>query len=197
MTHTLPAALIFPQVGPDRTPAGELEANLLIAHTGIMSLIMAVQEAAPQERDYAPHGPAAHAIATMEHSVACRALLALEEELRTIIDHVNATPASTRATPREFPRLAGLIADQPRNFPTRQTDGPELVALKENLLSVYRCSLTVIAEFQPATPRACDYENTREFSLARTQHQAWVFFVQRIGHWFLTMANGVRTPSIR
>ena len=193
MTSSLPPTLVFPRPGPQRTPVAELGANLLVAHTGLMSLLLAVQEAAPQERDYTPQGAGAYPIATREHGIACRALEALEGELGAMIDVVAGTRDIAAIPPSEFPRLASQIADQPRCFPSVHSGGTDPVTLHASLLGVYRCSLTVMKEFHPATPIAADYETNHEFSLARTRHQAWVYFVSRIGHWFLLMARAVPT----
>ena len=191
MTSSLPSTLVFPRSSPQRTTVAELGANLLMAHTGLMSLLLSVQEAAPQERDYTPQGAGAYAIATREHGIVCRALEALEGELGATIDVVAGTRAATAVPASEFPRLASLVADQPRCFPSVNAGGTPPAILRDSLLGVYRCSLTVMKEFQPATPVAVDYETNREFSLARTRHQAWVYFVSRIGHWFFLMARAV------
>ena len=150
---------------------------------------MAVQEAAPREGDYGQQG--ACAIARMEHACVCRALSALDLELDETIGVVGGKRLASEVPASEFPRLAAHIADQPRCFPSPPVGGSDPETLRETLAGVYRCSLTVIGEFQPATPNARDYDTHLEFTLARTRHLAWVLFVQRIGHWFLVMAKAV------
>ena len=169
----------------------ELFANLLVAHTGIMSFLMAVQEARPQEHQYALQDAAAYVVASKEHFVCCSALVALEGELSATIEMASGVRLPAEMPASEFPRLAALVPDQPRYFPSRPLGDSEREILKESLLSVYRCSFTLIGELRFAAIVASDYDTNRVFLLARTRHQTWMNLVQRVGHWFLLMAKAL------
>ena len=187
--HTTSASrLVHPALGLNHTPAMELQANLLIAHTGVMSLLLAVQEAAPKEHDFSPQDHGALGIATMENAAICRALLALESEIDALAEVVGGSKSPADLPDSKFPALAAAVADQPGRFPVLQ-GGTDKAALKDRAAIVYRCAQTVMGEFRPATPDARDYQTEADYRLARAQHQARLVFVERVGHWFLLLAK--------
>ena len=180
--------LVFPALGLNHTPAMELQANLLIAHTGVMSLLLAVQEAAPREGDFSPQDHGALGIAAMENAAIGRALLALESEIDALAEVVGGSKSPADLPESRFPAMAAAVADQPSRFPVLQ-GSVDRAALKDRAAGVYRCAQTVMGEFRPASPKAGDYQTEADFRLAHAQHQARVVFVERVGHWYLLLAK--------
>ena len=156
----------------------------------VRQLILAVEDAAPNGRDYYIDGNGALAKAVQERKRITDGLAALAADLLVLGDDAeNAQPEESKADAiQDFPLTPGV-------YPAVHSNGTSPGGLKDPAKFIFKLTQTIEESFGNMIPNMRDYADVATWVAAREQHARRVAMVRNVGGYFLQIAVAVGAAS--
>ena len=180
--------LSLPARNPDGTPAAKLSESALTALARVRDLILLVEAAAPQERDYRLAGPTILSLAVTDRHALTLALEEVANELVALDARESHPPTLLHATGTHYPT-------SPSVYPLIHPDGTKVSELLDAAQVAFRGANFAEEAMHALEPILRDYANADALNRAQAQHARRVKILHDVGGFFLKLTTEIKAAS--
>jgi len=180
--------LTLPARNPDGTPADKLRESALTALARVRDLILLVESAAPEERDYRLAGPAILSLAVTDRHALTLALEEVANELMALSARESHPPTLLHATGIHYPT-------SPSVYPLIHPNGTKVAELLDAAQAAFRGANIAEEAMDALDPNPRDYADTDSMTHASAQHTRRVKILQDVGGFFLKLMTEINAAS--